>query len=101
MTYTKDQLTFPYLQVWYKYKAANQSLDAWKDKRMTGFRLSWRIGNPTLYLSTTESDCVVETPNDSMSNQTYNATLHIPTEFAGKMGDENLVVELDWDTSSL
>ena len=24
LTYMKDQLTFPYLQVWYKYKAANQ-----------------------------------------------------------------------------
>ena len=30
--------------VWYRYKAANQTLlDSWEDKRMTGFKFSWRV----------------------------------------------------------
>ena len=36
LIYTEDQLTFPNIQVWYKFKATNQSmLDYWKDKRIS------------------------------------------------------------------
>ena len=49
LTYNKDQLKFPRLFVRYKYKAASQQLlDSWEDKRMTGFKLSWRIEKSTL-----------------------------------------------------
>ena len=42
--YKKDQLSFTSFHVWYRYKAASQQLlDSWKEKRMTGFRFSWRI----------------------------------------------------------
>ena len=57
MNYTKDQLNFSSFHAWYKYKAASQqSLDSWKDKRTTGFRLSWRIENPTLEWTTSISE---------------------------------------------
>ena len=46
LSFKKDQLNFSNFNVWYKYKASGQqSLDSWKDKRMTGFRLSWKIAN--------------------------------------------------------
>lgn len=49
MTYTKEQLNFTSFHVWYEYKAATQQLlNSWKDKRMTGFQLSWRIKNSSL-----------------------------------------------------
>ena len=45
LEYTKEQLTFPYFQVWYSYKTpANKTLlVSAKQATMTGFRLSWRI----------------------------------------------------------
>ena len=47
LSYTKDQLNFHSFNVLYKYKAASQQLlDSWKEKRMTGFRFSWKIENP-------------------------------------------------------
>ena len=34
--------------MWYEYKAASQQvLDSWEDKRMTGFKLTWRIEKPS------------------------------------------------------
>ena len=49
LSYTKDELDFSSISVWYKYKAASQELlDSWKDKRMTGFRFSWKIENPKM-----------------------------------------------------
>ena len=47
--YKKDQLTFRSFHVWYEYKAASQQvLDDWEDKRMTGFKLTWRIEKSAL-----------------------------------------------------
>ena len=44
--YTKEELTFPSVHVWYKYQAASWQLQkSHQDKRMTGFRLSWRVEN--------------------------------------------------------
>ena len=57
MNYTKDQLNFTTFHVWYELKAASQQLlDSWKDKRMTGFRFSWRIENSTVIWSTNISE---------------------------------------------
>merc|ERR1712223_871472 len=48
LVYKKDQLTFRSFHVWYDYKAASQQvLDSWEDKRMTGFKLTWRIEKPS------------------------------------------------------
>ena len=65
LTYTKDQLNFLYFIVWYKYKAASQQLlDSWKDKRMTGLRLSWRTENenPPLIARSAEVGRSIEAP---------------------------------------
>ena len=55
LIYKKDQLTFRSFHVWYEYKAASrQVLDSWEDKRMTGFKLTWRIERPTLMTNKSE-----------------------------------------------
>ena len=44
LKFTKDQLPFPQINVWYNYTFTNRSLlDSWKNKKMTGFRLNWFI----------------------------------------------------------
>ena len=85
LTYTKDQLNFSNFFVWYKYKAASQQLlDMWKDKRMTGFRLSWRIKNenPPLIANISEVGRSIETPHfgdkettEAQSEKLYKITL--------------------------
>ena len=48
LTYKKDHLAFRSFHVWYQYEAASQQvLDSWEDKRMTGFKLTWRIERPS------------------------------------------------------
>ena len=104
LAYTKDQLTFPAFHVWYKYKAASQQLlDSWKEKRMTGFRLSWRTENPTLIWTTTVGEIgrSIQTPGHGdivvqpeVSDQIYKAMLPISDNFQRKMGDQTLVIEL-------
>ena len=39
--YMAQNLTFPSINVLYRYTANQQLLDSWQEKRMTGFRLSW------------------------------------------------------------
>ena len=64
LTNTKDQLNFSNFLVYYKYKAASkQLLNNWKDKRMTGFRLSWRIENPPLIANISEVGRNIKTPH--------------------------------------
>ena len=49
LTYKEHQLSFRSFHVWYEYKVPGQQvLDSWEDKRMTGFKLTWRIEKPTL-----------------------------------------------------
>jgi hypothetical protein len=44
LRYQQQQLTFPSIDVWYKYIAPNKPIvDAWADKRMTGFGIGWWI----------------------------------------------------------
>ena len=64
-TITEDQLNFQSLLVSYKHQAAShQLLDNWKDKRMTGFRLSWRVENenPPLMANISELGRSIQTP---------------------------------------
>ena len=108
LTYNKDQLKFPRLFVRYLYKAANQQLlDSWKDKRMTGMRLSWRIENPPLMASISEVGRSIQTPHlgktfdEAFSDQSlglvYKAILTPPKDLSQKMGSQRLVIELDTD----
>ena len=61
--YIKEELGFSIFQVWYKLNAANQSqLNSWKDKRMTGFKLSWRLENTPMTLTSSELGQSIETP---------------------------------------
>ena len=41
LEYMKQDLTFPFINILYRYKANQQLLASWEDKRMTGFKLSW------------------------------------------------------------
>lgn len=103
--YTREQLTFPVFQVWYKLKAAKQSqLDVWKDKRMTGCRLSWRVENSPLTLTSSEVGRTIETPNLGSSNfetsyfeedHSFIATLEIQTSLKTQLDDGALVIQLE------
>ena len=65
-TYTKDQLNFQSFLLSYKYKAASQHLlDSWKERRMTGFKLSWKIEkNSTLWMANiSEVGRSIQTPH--------------------------------------
>ena len=106
LTYKKDQLNFPSFFVWYKYKAASQQLlDSWKDKRMTGFRLSWRIENPPFVANISEVGRSIESPRllntfDASLNYTYKAILTPSEELLQQMENESLVIELNFDMNS-
>ena len=106
VTYIKNQLNFLNFLVWYKYKAAiQQLLDSWKDKRMTGMRLSWRIENenPPLMASISEVGRSIQTPHlgetfDEASSEVsldhvYKAVLTPPKDLVQKIGSQNLVIE--------
>ena len=44
LNFTKAELGLRSFQVWYRFQAANLTLlRSWKDKRMTGFKLSWCV----------------------------------------------------------
>ena len=79
-----DQFDFPSVFVLYRYKASSQQLfDYWKDKRMTGFRFSWRVKNenPPLIASSSELGRSIQTPNLSDTvDQVYKAILKPPTK---------------------
>ena len=65
LTYINDQLNFSSFFVSHRYKAASQQLlESWKDKRMTGMRLSWRVKNenPPLMASISEVGRSIQTP---------------------------------------
>ena len=106
LQYKKNNLGCPSFHVWYEYKAATQKLlDTWEDKRMTGFKLSWRIENPTFNytLNTSEVGKSIQTPGlggvpiEMSSDHVYEAVLMIPKDFPGRMGNGTLVIDLDVD----
>ena len=108
LVYNKDQLKFPRLFVSYKYKAPSQQLlDSWKDKRMTGMRLSWRVENenPPLIASISEVGRSIQTPHlgetldeassDRSLGHVYKAILTPPKDLVQQMESQSLVIELD------
>ena len=73
LEFSKDQLEFGAFNVWYSYKTASQELlDFWEKKRMTGFRLNWRIENPPQIIVSTEVGGCITTPRFGTTfNQNY------------------------------
>ena len=104
--YTKSQLTIRSFHLWYKCKAANQRLlDSWKDKRMTGFKLRWRIENPSVIMTTSSNEVgrTIQSPiigdttiksGDDTVDHIYKVALTIPEDLQHEVRDENLVVKL-------
>ena len=100
LRYMKNHLTSATFDVWYSYKAASQQLlDNWEDKRMTGFKLSWRIEseNPPLIAGASEIGRTINTPKIGSEGQRYKAILTIPRNPEEKVRNVNLVVEIDTD----
>ena len=63
LKYQNDQSLFPSFHVWYQYKATTQQLlDNWEDKRMTGFRFSWKIDKPPLTARVNEIGRTIKSP---------------------------------------
>ena len=98
LEYKKDELGFSAFQVWYKYRVATKSLlDAWGEKRMTGFKLSWKIENrtPPLEITTSKVGKSLTTPGFQdfykdfhMDDQNFNASLLFPNDLPElAMGD--------------
>ena len=104
---SKDQLDFGAFNVWYSYKTAGQELlDLWENKRMTGFRLNWRIKNPPQIIESTEAGGYITTPsfrttfNRSFyeSSHSYQATLLFSEDLIQQVGNGSLVIWLEVDT---
>ena len=107
--FTKDQLSFASFVVWYKRQAATpQMLDSWKDKRMTGFRLSWRVinENPPLMARISELGRSIRTPllgdsfnedSDVSSGRLYKAMLSPSKDLREEVENGSLVIELNID----
>ena len=107
LEYTRDQVNFPYFQVWYKCQVTGQEvLDSWQNKRMTGFKMTWRIDNPALELSTSEVGRTVKTPGLGLQydrqfylvNHSYKAVLLFPGDLAEQVDDGVLEIEVEVDT---
>ena len=104
LEYRKEELDFSAFQIWYKYRVVTKSLlDAWREKRKTGFKLSWTIenNNPPLQLTTSDVGKTLTTPgfggfyeNFHMADQNFNASLLFPNDLPEQIGNGSLVVEL-------
>ena len=62
LTFSQEQLTFNSLKVVYSYQYNQKLEDSWKEQRMTGFRLKWRIDPPPLGMTVQELGGSVQTP---------------------------------------
>ena len=107
LNYTKEQLTFSSFIISYAYHYNQDLLDSWEDKRMTGFRLSWRIEPAPLALTTAELGRSVQTPGlegDSFDNaiymkdRTFKTTLLFPDDLKERIGSGSLAIRLEVDT---
>ena len=100
-------ISFPSIEVLYSYRPGIQDLvTSWKEKRMTGFQVSWSIENPPLYLTTKEVGKSITTPGlgdnyeitSYLDDHTYKATLLIPDNFVDRVGNGSLVIDLKVNT---
>ena len=103
------QTVFGNFYIWYKFLAVSQQLlDGWKNKRMTGFRVSWRITNPTVMWTSSISEIgrSIKTPgfNESSaqlshfsSDHVYSTSLFFPKNSETDIGNDSLIIELSVD----
>ena len=112
LEFSKNNLTFPSFQVWYKYKNANQKVMERRKQeltRMTGFRLSWKIQNPPLQINSTSPGQEIKTPNfgepvhsaSDHYNQShdYTATIQVPEDMAEQIENGSLIVAIEVATN--
>ena len=109
LAHTGDHLNFSRMFIHYKLKPTSQQLlDSWEDKRMTGFKLSWKIENPTLIMvtSTREVGRSIQTPGlenilkiftDVFGDHMFKSTLTIPEEVQQQMRKRKSSIELNFD----
>ena len=96
MKYQGDQLAIAGFLLWYKYKAGNrQLLDTWTDKRMTGFRLSWKIDNPTIVATVDELGRSIQTLDiGDVSIKDQRAVLTLPETLPVEIENGTMEIEL-------
>ena len=106
MRYSKDQIKFPFIQLWYYHNAASQDqLDSLTEKQITGFQITWWLEDPLLKMTTNELGRRIQTPdlgNDVddtyyLSNHSFMATLHFPSYLTEQVASGSLVIQLDVD----
>ena len=108
LSLTREKLNFHAFQVWYKFRAPTNLtlLNDWTQRRMTGFKLSWRIENPsTLSASVSEPGMRVQTPMFGGTfdpeyferDHTYIATLEFPDDLTERVGNGSLTIEIEVD----
>ena len=107
LTFTQEQLTFSSFTVLYSYYYNQELVDSWQDKRMTGFRLKWRLDPPPLEMTVQELGRSVQTPGlgrdtfdreDYIADREYKTTLLLPHNIQEMVGKGALVVQLEVDT---
>ena len=107
LKFTKEELLFTSVTVGYHYRANKGLLDSWKDKRMTGFQMNWRIENPQLVMPTSDIGRSLHTPGFGGDNfdesfykggRDYKTTLNIPDTMLDIMGNGTLVIHLEVNT---
>ena len=107
LSLTGENLNFHAFQVWYRYRANYETLfDNGTFSQMTGFRLSWRIENPSVFSgSVTEPGKSIQTPMFKGTfdpeyfkrERTYIATLELPDDLTAQVGNGSLTIEMEVD----
>ena len=104
LVFSHDEATFSSFRVAYRLKHNQKLLDSWKDKKMTGFQVSWRIENPTLLVSTSEVGKVLQTPGlrgETFDNSFYTASraykgkLLVTQNVIDQVGNGSLLIQLE------
>ena len=93
--------------VWYSYKAVSQRLlDSWKNKRMTGFSLSWRVDaflstltvrNPNVEVLTAGygDNPHVQEKSSIRDEFSFRVNLELSRNLTRQIGNGSLVIELE------
>ena len=95
---------FSSFHVRYKYQAARQELlDSWEDKRMTGFKISWRIETHLFQFEETQIGKELQISglgDTSLANRDYShkITLAMPSNLEELIGGDRLLkIEIEAD----
>ena len=105
LEYKREDLKFSSFQVWYKYRAASKNLlNSWEGKRITGFKLSWKIvnNNPPLDMTTADVGKSFTTPGFGQPadgdfynvDHNFNATMLFPADLSEQIDNDSLLIEM-------